>query len=239
MRSWIGRQAIRVKVRDIVGLTHLRQNVETLPPPLVVELRAKRAVGQWQGLGLVVGTHGLQPSPEVSATAAHGILAMLFFPHFMDLYNNTIRAVLQVTLAQVVGGMWESVWMWALSSLYMRLSLLHWAMVKSNNSQSSPPWKLKAKIWGLMTAQLAICLWASSKWISILVMAATSDRQGSLLWRIKVPYPTEFFFNLGFALLPSLFVKLQGLRRQPTRRHRRHESSRVELPGVGREPWQS
>lgn len=218
-------------MRDIVGLAHLRQNVETLPPPLVDELRAKRAVGQGQGLGLVVGTHGLQPSPEVSATAAHGILTMLFFPHFMDLYNNTIRAVLQVTLAHV--------WVWALSSLYMRLSLLHWAMVKSNNSQSSSPWKLKAKIWGLTTARLAIRLWASSKWISILVMAATSDRQGSLLWRIKVPYPTEFFFSLGFALLPFLFVKLQGLRRQPTRRHRRHESSRVELPGVGQEPWQS
>jgi hypothetical protein len=79
----------------------------------------------------------------------------------------------------------------------------------------------------------------SSKWIPILLMAATSDRLGSLLWRIKVPHLTEYVFNLGFSLLPFLFVKLQGLWRQPSRRHRRHESAGVELPGVGQEPWQS
>jgi hypothetical protein len=143
-------------VRAIVGLPHLHQNVETPPPLLAEELKVKRAAAQRQGLGLAVGTQGLQSSPEWSATQAHGIIMALFFPHFMDLYDNPVRAVMQATLPQFIGGMWESMWVSALSALYMGLSLLQWAMVKSYSLQTSPPWTLKAKIWELRTASLAL-----------------------------------------------------------------------------------
>jgi hypothetical protein len=135
----------------------------------------KREAGQRPGFSVLVGTHGLQPQAEWSVVQAEGIITALFFPHFMDLYNNPVHAVMQATLGQLVGGIWESIWVWALSALYMRLSLLQWVMVKTCITLASLPWTLKAKIRGLRTAQLAIGTWASDKWVCILVMAMTSN----------------------------------------------------------------
>jgi hypothetical protein len=53
---------------------------------------------------------------------------------------------------------------------------------------------LKIVIRSCKGARFANRLWASGKWVTILFQAAASNRQGSMLWRIKVPFP-DLAFN--------------------------------------------
>lgn len=85
----------------------------------------------------------------------------------------------------------------------------------------------------LKVGMATLRVWISGKWVAIVYLAIMSpDIETGFLMRCKIPVPV-------IALVVSIIIQsIQGLRRQPSRRHGRRESLSTELRGNRQEPQQ-
>jgi hypothetical protein len=145
--------------------------------------------------------------------------------------------------ALFIGCLWEMVWLFLLSTPYAMLSRAQYNCQEKLTALASQRWRLTASLWICALLRSFIIFWSTGKWVAILAFALLETEKGeAFYWNLKVPHPSIIYMP-GMTLFPFIFNKTRalynmtkGLWRQPTRRHRRHESVSMELSGRRLEP---
>jgi hypothetical protein len=229
------------KIMAYAAIAHPRlKKLSPTPPPSLEEMNRKAKEGLGLGLTVRAGTNKI---PEFATTPDKRGIYSFVSPSMKQIKKKPLSSVLFAMAALFIGGLWETVWLFLLTSPYAMLSRAQYECQEKLTGMATRQWKLKIGLWTCATLRAFIRFWATGKWVAILALAMMEKEEGeAIYWNFRIPLPS-IIYTTGMSLIPFFYnktrlfyTKMKGLWRQPSRRHRRHQSIGVELSGHRGEP---